>query len=262
MFNLFKELGYDQTLENTKPLTSGLYQIHLPHLSKPQEYQLFISVKRKTLAIEIKQSKLFVKAPAALNIQEIESFIARKQNWIMEKISKQRQLSQSQMFYRHGDPFMLFGNNYRLLLEAGRTFRQELNHENHTLTFVIPGTVRKKETYVKNKLKQFFMTLAQDYAIPRMAELSKQTQLRPSSVEFKYYRSRWGCCYHNGLIRINPWLLAAPKFVIDCVLIHELCHLKHLNHSKAFWDLNRQFCGHCKSSDAWLRQYGHVAMLK
>jgi len=261
LFNLFKDLGYGQTLEKVKNLTSGSNQIQLSHFSAPLQYELSVSARRKTLAIEIKQSRVFVKAPAYLSHNDIESFLIQKQDWVKRKLAGQQSLPKNQMFYRDGDNFLLFGDNYLLSLENGHTFQQTLNHEKQTLTFVVPTSVKNREKYVKNKLSAFFKKLAQDYVLPRAEELALRTGLIPSAVEIKFYRTRWGCCYHNGLIRINPWLMAAPKSVIDCVVIHELCHLKHLNHSKAFWTLNKEHCGSCKKTDIWLRKYGHVAMM-
>jgi predicted metal-dependent hydrolase len=53
-------------------------------------------------------------------------------------------------------------------------------------------------------------------------------------------KRRWGSCTRNGVIHLNPELIAAPKQCMDYVIIHELCHLKEFNHSRKFWDLVRQ----------------------
>jgi predicted metal-dependent hydrolase len=65
---------------------------------------------------------------------------------------------------------------------------------------------------------------------------SKKIGVRPRLVDVKYARSRWGSCSHNRSIFLNSRLSMLSSDVAEYVVVHELCHLKHMNHSRAFWD--------------------------
>jgi hypothetical protein len=92
----------------------------------------------------------------------------------------------------------------------------------------------------------------------RTVELANKTGLKPKSVEVKTYKARWGSCRITGEIQLNWKLIMAPVEVIDYVIIHELCHLKHHNHSVRFWGLVEQFESAYRIHRLWLREYGKV----
>jgi hypothetical protein len=91
--------------------------------------------------------------------------------------------------------------------------------------------------------------------------LEKKLNLQSRELDFKVYKRRWGCCYRNGKIVINPLIISAPQWVVDCVLVHELCHLQHMDHSKAFWSLNAIHCGKCNQAKQWLIQHQQAMMI-
>jgi len=79
-----------------------------------------------------------------------------------------------------------------------------------------------------------------------------------SSVKLKNMSSKWGSCSHTGRMSFSTRLMFAPKEVQDYVIIHELCHLKELNHSGAFWKLVEGFDGSYRDKVKWLTDYGHL----
>lgn len=86
-------------------------------------------------------------------------------------------------------------------------------------------------------IQAFMQAQAVAYLKPKLAHYAQQIGVAPKSLTVKGYKSRWGSCYTDGRIQFNWRLMQAPSWVIDYVVVHELCHLVHANHSKAFWDL-------------------------
>ena len=74
-------------------------------------------------------------------------------------------------------------------------------------------------------------------------------------------RSRWGSCSSNGTLSFNWRLILAPPEILDYVVIHELCHLTHMNHSKAFWELVESVDPDYKEHERWLRENGDTLTL-
>lgn len=91
----------------------------------------------------------------------------------------------------------------------------------------------------------------------RLDYWSQKMDLKPSRVSFRRQRTRWGSCTSAGRISLNWKLIAAPPAVIDYVIIHELAHLVHQNHSERFWRLVEQFCPERKVHGRWLRAHHH-----
>jgi predicted metal-dependent hydrolase len=91
----------------------------------------------------------------------------------------------------------------------------------------------------------------------RLRQLANQFGLRVARVSIRNQQSRWGSCSPNGHICLNWRLVAMPDWVRDYVIIHELMHLKRLDHSPKFWKLVAAACPQYQDARAWLRKYQH-----
>lgn len=78
--------------------------------------------------------------------------------------------------------------------------------------------------------------------------------VRANQIHIKDQKTRWGSCSSKGNINLNWRLILAPQEVMDYVIIHELCHLKEMNHSKAFWELVEQICPDYRERKKWLKE--------
>ncbi|MCB1217550.1 M48 family metallopeptidase [bacterium] len=95
---------------------------------------------------------------------------------------------------------------------------------------------------------------------PRLREHSARTGLAGSALVLKDYRSRWGSCSNTGTITLNRRLMLCRPEVIDYVIIHELCHLRHMDHSRSFWQLVEQHCPGWRHWRNWLKL--HASLLE
>ena len=94
----------------------------------------------------------------------------------------------------------------------------------------------------------------------RLVELATQHGLREKvrRVSVRNQRTRWGSCSRRGVISLNWRLVQVPDSVRDYVLLHELAHLVHMNHSARFWKEVERLCPDYKASEAWLREHGRL----
>ncbi|PIT20321.1 hypothetical protein BGI35_08190 [Snodgrassella communis] len=81
-------------------------------------------------------------------------------------------------------------------------------------------------------------------------------QLQPVAMALSQARTFWGVCRSRTGIRLNWRLIGAPAFVVDYVCIHELCHLRHANHGKAFWAMVAEYTTETANARLWLKKYG------
>ncbi|QKI88683.1 M48 family metallopeptidase [Thiomicrorhabdus xiamenensis] len=107
------------------------------------------------------------------------------------------------------------------------------------------------------ELERELIKEAQDYLHPKVAFYAEQMQLAPKQIKVKNYKSCWGNCYHQrGLVQFNWKLLQAPEWVVDYVIVHELAHLVHPNHSRDFWSLVQYHYPQTPQAKSYLKQYG------
>ena len=91
---------------------------------------------------------------------------------------------------------------------------------------------------------------------PRLLELAAQHGLTVTRVSIRNQRTRWGSCGRDGHISLNWRLVLMPAAVRDYVLVHELMHLRRLDHSPAYWRLVAAACPEYRDARAWLRMNG------
>ena len=103
-------------------------------------------------------------------------------------------------------------------------------------------------------LKKFYRREAEKLIRERMQIWAAQMQLFPNQVKFKNQKTRWGSCSSRGVININWRLIGAPMDVIDYILVHELAHLAHMNHSGAFWGLVQGTLPEYPKAEVWLKE--------
>ena len=94
--------------------------------------------------------------------------------------------------------------------------------------------------------------------VPRVGELAHQHGLRVLRVSIRQQRSRWGSCSRRGSISLNWRLAHAPPLVRDYVILHELMHLREMNHSKRFWAHVDAACPTRHEAEQWLHQHAHL----
>jgi predicted metal-dependent hydrolase len=83
----------------------------------------------------------------------------------------------------------------------------------------------------------------------------------PSQIEIKTYRARWGSCTSAGKVQFNWKLMMAPEFVVDSVVVHELCHLLHMHHGAEFWAQVQRAMPNYKIAKLWLKEHGQSLSL-
>lgn len=101
-------------------------------------------------------------------------------------------------------------------------------------------------------LKQY----AQIELLSRLQYWAQIMQLQPAAIALSQARTFWGVCRRRTGIRLNWRLIGAPAFVVDYVCIHELCHLRHANHGKAFWAMVAEYTADTVNARLWLKQHG------
>lgn len=137
--------------------------------------------------------------------------------------------------------------------------RLALTAHQDTQILLMPSEIRVPEdTHDKQLalLRDFLERQAHSYLIPRLERHARATQLFPAAASLTSAKTFWGVCRKTTGIRLNRRLVGAPEYVADYVCIHELCHLAHPDHSRAFWVLTRRFAPYTPEAKQWLKIHG------
>jgi predicted metal-dependent hydrolase len=95
------------------------------------------------------------------------------------------------------------------------------------------------------------------HLVPWIEKISRRTGLTFKAVQIRGQKTRWGSCSSRGTISLNCKLLFLPQSLVNYLIIHELCHTVHLNHSPNFWSFLSSFEPNCKTLDAEMKGAGH-----
>lgn len=89
----------------------------------------------------------------------------------------------------------------------------------------------------------------------RVQALAESAGIKVARIAIRNQRTRWGSCSPQGAISLNWRLIQTPDFVRDYIILHELAHRRHLNHSGAFWDEVARMCPAWETAEAWIKQH-------
>ena len=215
---------------------------------KPDE---IIRSNRKTLSVCIDCfGKLTVRAPRRCTDERIFAFLQEKEGWILRQKSKTQgagiDLPKENL---NGYCFLLLGEKHRITLTSEKYIRFEA--EKREIFVPEKNAKDRLVKWLKENAKRIFG----EWTSRRAREMSASFQ----SVEISPARSKWGSCAFDNAIRYSFRLLYAPKDVIDYVIVHELAHTKHKNHSPAFWQEVAKWKPDYKEKRKWLKD--HAALM-
>lgn len=228
------------------------------------EYQLIRSDRRKTLGLQVKQGRIIVRAPHFVDLTFIEGFVQQKSLWLQQKVIEQCEAISRHCNFIVGSEIYILGQKYSLAIGTAKQSEVYIDHNLFTnglmsLQVNISERVYSKKTndadiskVVKKLIEAFFSKQADEVILPRVNHLSNKTSLTPSKINIRQYKARWGSCNSRQEVSLNYLLMMTPLWVIDYVIIHELCHIVHLNHSSKFWALVAQHCSDYNDAKHWL----------
>jgi predicted metal-dependent hydrolase len=190
--------------------------------------------KRRTIGLQIGPKGVFVRVPMRTPMKYIKQLLESKKEWIESKVRilEKKQETKTEDFLNDDNQIWLFGKKIDLKLK---------------------GKILDQKKFYKTELEKYLEEKIQNYA--------NLVGVNYSAVKVKKLKSKWGSCSSKGLLVFNSSLAKCPDWVVDYVIIHELCHRKQMNHSKKFWDLVELHYSDWKLVKKWFKIYGINVMV-
>lgn len=195
----------------------------------------------KNVNLRIKpDGQVIVSANNRVPTDFIDEFIVQKQKFILsalEKYQKRRNLVQNiPKRYVSDERYDLLGKSFRLKVEESKEEKVYTDGVYIVLKVKNKDDFRHKEILMSRWLRQYQTSVFEELIREKHASLKKYGVPYPE-LRIRHMTSRWGSCQpKKGVITLNSQLIAAPRTCIEYVVLHELVHFIHPNHSRQFWD--------------------------
>ncbi len=212
---------------------------------------------RRTAGLHIVGTDLQVRVPEHLGDERVAAILKQKRPWIRSKVAELSSVpAHRSKELVSGESFLYLGRNYRLKIQEGHQVGVCLSGG------YLKATIRPSEQgeHRTQRIQQYLQNWYRIKALERLREkvnrYAKEIGAIPTDVCVKNFKSRWGSCHKNGQIVFNWNIIKAPHTIVDYVVIHELCHLIHPNHSKQFWEFVGWHDSTYPERKEWLKVHG------
>lgn len=198
---------------------------------------------RRTISIFVDpHDGVFLRAPISPTFEALSKLIRSKADWILKK---QKETEEVRAFlpkreFVSGETFLYLGRQLRLrVLSQKGIHAPKLKYIDGRFVITMNGkyTELGKKRIARRLLTHWLRRHARSILANRMKIYAKKLNLSIPMHDVANQTKRWGSCSHKGKIRFNWHIIMAPLSLVDYVVAHELCHLKHQNHSQEFWKL-------------------------
>ena len=223
------------------------------------KYDIIRSNRKKTATIDVVDGTVRIRVPNELSQESIDALIMKKLSWIKKRVSEQSLLNPStNKELVSGSPISYLGKRYRLKRSVDHPKSVSMHRGYIVVSIKKNLSEFDTELLIRRNLVDWYIDKATTYLNRRSEYWANKIGVNYSSITIKKYKSKWGDCNSIKGISYNWRIMLAPQSIIDYVVIHELCHLKHMNHSKEFWALVAKYCPDWKDKRSWLKEHSRA----
>lgn len=223
--------------------------------------------KRKTMSMSVnKDGSVMVKAPLRYpSDQDIRNFVEQKIDWIVKQRDRQQEREDMRLVRRFETDysFPYLGEERLVEMQSGK--KNSIAYENGKIIIKTPFCESLKNDYeaddnkkliekLQSDLKKWYKEQAMLYISERVEYYKAVIGVTVTDVSIRSRKTQWGSCDSNGCLTFSWRLVMARPEAIDYVVIHELCHRKHMDHSREFWNLVQKYMPDYKNQQQWLEE--------
>ena len=212
--------------------------------SSKMEYTLIRS-RRRTLALTVCGGRVTVRAPYGMPEEEVRRFVEQKRRWVETKIAEQYTAAARYAAVRQGICLLDSGTERPVYYGASKNMEEGGS-------FFLKNNKAVRSYFEKTRCWILYETVH---------SLSYKIGLTPHDVSLCDFKARWGSCDAEGRVKLNWRLAMLPPELRDYVIIHELCHLRELNHSAVFWRLVEKYCPSYREYRSRLRDFSFLTLM-
>jgi predicted metal-dependent hydrolase len=233
-------------------------KIKLINVNGIGEIQILRSRRNKKLCISINKSKVVkVSIPYRIGFSEGERFLIEKLEWIKKTIQKIETNDFPQKIINSHSEFNSRSRKLKFITSFEPIFNMILKNDEIQIHYPegIDLNTEQSQLIIKKFILEALILEAKSYFPKRVSELAKIYDFQYNLVKIRNSRTRWGSCSYNNNINLSLYLILLPDYLSDYVILHELVHTKHKNHSLKFWKSFDKLIGDAKEKSKLLKNY-------
>lgn len=231
------------------------------------EYHIQHSPSKKDVIIAVDwNTGVSVIVPDGIDQERIEVVLRKKASWILRRLAEFKEIKPQTTHHEFisGEKFPYLGRQYRLKVTTEEsTSNVSLAFQNGRFFAAVPkeSSLSWRQELLRLAFREWYITHGAVKVRQRIKLFAPRLGLEPSNVVIKDQQARWGSCTTNGTININWRTLMAPMRIVDYVIVHELGHMIHANHSSDFWAVVASVMPDYDERKDWLRVNGATLQL-
>ncbi|MFT5633181.1 MAG: putative metal-dependent hydrolase [Rubritalea sp.] len=220
------------------------------------DYSLVRSDRKTADIIIERDGSLVVRAPSDLATDEVEAIVESKKLWIYTNLAKWRDLNATQVIreYCIGEGFLYLGRSHKLRFEGDQ--EADLMLKNGYFCMKRSLVDQGDEDLLRKAFRDFYIRRGKAKIQDRVDYFASKVGVKTGDIEVRELGHRWGLCSPEGDLAFHWKCLMAPASVIDYIIVHELCHIHHLDHSKEYWNEVDKVMPDYRERLEWLRNNG------
>ena len=197
-----------------------------------------------------------IKAPWYTTRNQIQEVVESKRDWIMKKLEEYNVSPRKAKEYEDGEKFQILGESYYLNIYYKDINNAILNVENEKIEIILPLSYAEEDNteQIKKMIDKMYYMIAEKEVESAMEKTRKMVGLAPEEYKIKKIKYAWGTCSSRKVITINQNLMMYSRKAIEYVVLHEICHLKYMNHSKKFWEMVESYMPDYKEAEKELKK--------
>lgn len=202
-------------------------------------YTLKRSSKRRSIGLRIDDRGLIVSVPARASEKWLQSVLQDKARWVVEKLDGWQICKPVETRWADGEEIAYLGELLALRVVPDLFATPAQRHSSELRVFVTNGS---EKALVEQAVSRWYRQEAGKLFAERVAHYTPLLKVAPRAIKLSSAKTQWGCCTARGTVHLNVQLIKLPQRLVDYVVVHELAHLRELNHSAAFWGVVESVC--------------------
>lgn len=215
------------------------------------DYELKKSARKTTSIYIERDGTITVLAPEPYDMGKVEQILDAKRSWIYRNLAEWEDLNRTRVEreFVNGEGFPYLGSTYQL---------QIVDEANHDLSLKNGTFVLKRSALsnARDKFIDFYKSKAKSRLPKYIEQYSKKMGLEPTGVRVQELKNRWASCSTDGMLNFHWRCIMAPLSALEYIVVHELAHLKHPNHTTEFWYAVEKALPDYQQAKGWLRLHG------
>ena len=202
-------------------------------------YTLKRSRRRRSIGLRIDDRGLTVSVPLRASEKWLHSVLQDKARWVLEKLDGWQTRIPVEMLWADGEAIHYLGEALTLRVVQNLFAAPAQQRGGELWVFVADD---HDAVHIEQAVSHWYRQEAGQLFAERVAHYAALLNVMPRAIKLSSAKTQWGCCTARGTVRLNRQLIKLPLHLVDYVVVHELAHLREMNHSAAFWRVVETAC--------------------